>query len=628
VPVVSRPEPASSCRDRRRLNPRRHGADTSPEARIERNSELKPWSQRLSLPTKIAYAGGLAALIAGAFVFGLSFGDQARTTTYALSSGSRLAAAAPGAAAANETALAGATTDNGLGSATMHPATDPFLPQFGPALLYFSPRSSTTTSRAPGGASTPFAFAATKPGLPLLRTTTTDTTRSTGTNDAPPSSSAPTGSSASPAPPAPPVRNTTPITISDVRTVALTPFSATIEWRTSEPVSAQVAYGSDAPTVWTPADGDSTSHVATVNGLVDGTSYRLRIDAKADDGRTASSPLVVTTPSLPVQHANPTLTVHNDSFQLDNRPTIPTIVWAACADQIPSLLAAGIDTFMGKNCGDGSREVAALGGHGFFIGDAFQPATPGAAGSFLPDEWDTNLPNDLTSADVQREIPDNVSGTRFLTLTNHFFSNAAPLPQGRGMYPALIANADVIGFDLYPLENWCRYDDFGKVFDSQRELTQLAAGKPTYQWIETARMDCPDPSLEPTPQTVHAETWLALAGGAHAIGYFPKDFSPAIGDQIVHDKRDMEALAPALVEPPIDATGSGNVRVGARQHNGAIYVVAVNASREPSTSAISVPALGNRSLSALDGSHSVTAVNGTFTDTFDPLEVRIYVAAP
>jgi hypothetical protein len=238
------------------------------------------------------------------------------------------------------------------------------------------------------------------------------------------------------------------------------------------------------------------------------------------------------------------------------------------------------------------------------------------------------MPNDLTSLDVQRKIPDTVAHPSFLTLTNHFFSQAAPLPQGRGMYPALIANADVLGFDLYPLENWCRYDDFGTVFDSQRELTRLAAGKPTFQWIETAHMDCADPSLDPTPQTVRAETWLAVAGGAHAMGYFPKDFSPQIGAEIARDKRDLETLAPALVEPALDASGSGNVRVGAREHNGAIYVIAVNASREPSTAAINVPALENRSLVSLDGSHSVTAANGSFTDSFAPLDVHIYIAAP
>jgi hypothetical protein len=560
-------------------------------------------------------------------VFGLAFGSQAKTASYARSSGARVAVgAADGSGAWNDALIARASAGNSLGGATAHPATDPFVPDVGPAVLYFRARSSTTSSDRRDSVSIPFAFAATKPSLPLLRTTAGPTRPAHGTSTPSPSPTpSPTPTPSNPAP-APPVQSSTPITISDVHTVALTPFSATIEWKTSEPVTSQVAYGLDAPTIWTPADAATTSHVATVGGLVDGTSYHLRVDAKADDGRTASAPLVVTTPSLSTHH--PTLNVQGDAFQVDGRATIPTMVWAACADQIPSLLAVGVDTFLGKNCGDGASEVAALGANGFFVRDAFGPATSGAAGSFLPDEWDTNLPNDLTSADVQRQIPETATGPRFLTLTNHFFSHAAPLPQGRGMYPALIANADVIGFDLYPLENWCRYDDFGTVFDSQHELTQLAAGKPTFQWIETARMDCPDPSLEPTPQTVRAETWLAIAGGAHAIGYFPKDFSPGIGAEIVRDKRDLEALAPALVEPPIDATGSGNVRVGAREHDGAIYVIAVNASREPSTSAINVPALGNRSLVSLDGSHSLTAANGTFTDTFAPLEVRVYVAAP
>jgi hypothetical protein len=560
-------------------------------------------------------------VISCALVFGLAFGSQAKTTTgYALSSGTRLAAGPAGGGAA----IAGLSADNDLGRAAGHPAVDPFVPDLGPAVLYFSAPASTSSPDRPESVTTPFAFAATKPSLPLLRTTTTTagTTPARGANATPSASPTPTPSTA---PPVPQVQNSTPITIGNVHTVAVTPFSATIEWKTSEPVSSQIAYGLDSPTIWTPADAEATSHVATVDGLVDGTSYRLRIDAKSNDGRTASSPLVVTTPSLPTRR---TLSVSNDAFQLDGKPTFPTIVWAACSDQIPSLLAEGIDTFLGKNCGDGSAEVAALGTRGHYIGDAFAPATTGAAGSFLPDEWDTFMPNVLTSADVQSKIPDTVAHPSFLTLTNHFFSHAAPLPQGRGMYPALIANADVIGFDLYPLENWCRYDDFGTVFDSQRELTQLAAGKPTYQWIETAHMDCADRSLDPTPQTVRAETWLAVAGGAHAMGYFPKDFSAEIGAEIARDKREMEALAPALVEPAIDATGSGNVRVGAREHNGAVYVIAVNASREPSTSAINVPALGNRPLASLDGSHSVTAANGSFTDSFGPLEVRIYVAAP
>jgi hypothetical protein len=51
----------------------------------------------------------------------------------------------------------------------------------------------------------------------------------------------------------------------------------------------------------------------------------------------------------------------------------------------------------------------------------------------------------------------------FLPLSNHFFSGADPLPQGRSMYPGLIATSDMIGFDLYPLQGWCRPDRFDAV---------------------------------------------------------------------------------------------------------------------------------------------------------------------
>jgi hypothetical protein len=418
-----------------------------------------------------------------------------------------------------------------------------------------------------------------------------------------------------------------PIQISDVHTESLGPFSATIAWHTSEAVSSKIAYGLDSPTLWTAADTPSTEHTAVVNGLAFNATYSLWVDATALDGRTASAPFLLTTPGLPA-----TLTggVAGGSFLVDNQPYFPFMVWAACPGSYTPLLAAGIDLFMGKDCGSPEKQLGALSGHGLFVGDAQAPAADGEVGSFLPDEWDTFLPNNITADTVAKLVPPNGGGPRFLTLTNHFYSHAAPLPQGRGMYPALIQNADVLGFDLYPLQNWCRYDDFGHVFEAQKELVQLSGGKPTYQWIEARGMDCHDPSLNPTPATVHAETWLAIAGGAHAIAYFPYDFNPEIGAQIAADKRTIESLVPALLEPNLTAdAGSGSpVKVGARQHNGAFYVIAVNGSREDATVTINVPALGNRQLVSLDGSRSVTAASGSFTDTLGPLEVHVYVSAP
>ena len=70
------------------------------------------------------------------------------------------------------------------------------------------------------------------------------------------------------------------------------------------------------------------------------------------------------------------------------------------------------------------------------------------------------------------------------------------------------------------------------------------------------------------------------------------------------------------------------MRVGARLHNSAIYVIAVNATRQSVTSTITVPALRGRALTSLDGTRTVTAANGAFTDSFGPLEVHIYISAP
>lgn len=450
-------------------------------------------------------------------------------------------------------------------------------------------------------------------------------TQPTTTTDATTTTTPATATTTTPAPaPSPPP----PLEVSDVRELSLTASAATIAWRTSEAVSSRVAYGVDRPTLWTPADAPSTEHVATLTGLAYGTSYGFAVDARAADGRTAWAPFVLQTPELGDAITTGT---GGGAFLLHGQPFFPTIVWKACADSYDTLFAAGIDLFMGNGCGSAHDQLAKLGGRALSLADARGPAVSGRglAGSFLPDEWDLRLPGSLSFAEAASLAATSTTGPRFLTLSNHFYSRADPLPQGRALYPALAANAEVLGFDLYPLQSWCRWDSFGDVFAAQQELVELARGKPTFQWIETRTMDCDDARLAPTPDTVRAETWLAIAGGAHAIGYFPNDWSPEIGAEIAREKREIETLAPALAEPALPARTAGPfVKVGAREHNGAVYVIAVNASRSPVTDTIDVPALGERRLVSVDGTRAVTPAGGSFTDTFAPLDVHVYVAPP
>jgi hypothetical protein len=427
-----------------------------------------------------------------------------------------------------------------------------------------------------------------------------------------------------------PVPSGPPPSISGVRAVALGPFSATLSWRTSEQTTSRIAYGLDTPVVWTAATAAGTTHQATVTGLTFSSTYHLDVVATTPDGRSAVSQFLLTTPSMtgPVR-----VTTGNGAVLLNGQPWFPKIVWNQCPDAVAGNLAVGIDLFMANGCGSSAQLATWLSSSAFTVGDAKESpvARAGAIGTYLPDEWDTHLPNDYSLSDALKAFPLSPgSGPRFLTLTNHFYSRAAPLPQGRGMYPALVASADVLGFDLYPLQNWCRFDSFHDVFDAQLDLVAIARGKPTFQWIEARRMDCTGDELDPTPETLRAEAWLSIAGGAHGIGYFPNNWSTAVGAEIAQTNHEISSLVPALVEPPIAASASlgSTVKVGARDHNGAVYVIAVNASRSPATATITVPALVDRTLVTLDGMHKVIAKDGAFTADFAPLEVRIYIAAP
>ena len=421
-----------------------------------------------------------------------------------------------------------------------------------------------------------------------------------------------------------------PPEIENVRTISLTPFSATIAWSTSVPATSRIAYGLDAPVIWTAPNAAATEHQATLTGLTFSSSYKVAVTAANEGSPARVDEYVLTTPALsgPVR-----LTTSNSVILLNGQPSFPKLVWAQCTDGVGENLAVGIDLFMGNGCGTAADLAKWVSGRAFVLADAQASAAAraGTVGTHLPDEWDTHLPGDLTTADALRLVPEIAgSGPRFLTLTNHFYSRSSALPQGKGMYPALAASADVLGFDLYPLQNWCRFDSFGDVFDSQLDLVALGRGRPTFQWIEARRMDCMGEQLDPTPETVRAEAWLSIAGGAHAIGYFPNNWSVEVGAEIARTNHEIQDLVPALVEPPIAASvpPGSYVKAGAREHNGAVYVIAVNASRSPSTASINVPALGDRVLRSLDGQSTVTASGGSFTDSFGPLEVHVYIASP
>lgn len=432
------------------------------------------------------------------------------------------------------------------------------------------------------------------------------------------------------APPPPPE----PLAITAARVLSVTSSSARVRWRTNVPTATQAAFGLDAPTIWTQSTTDNViEHESELTGMEPSTTYRVHLRAVDEWNRAETETLTLTTEAMPETSSART---ESDRVLVDDRPFFGRAMWKQCSDGFASNIDDGINLFLGEGCSRNDRELPdRLAGRAYSLVSAHDADAEGRGviGWYYPDEWDAFLASSVERRDLEGTIVAPRTGrVSFLTLTNHFYSRAEPLPQGKGMYPLLFTIPDVIGFDLYPLQGWCRRS-FGDVLDAQRELGS-ASGKPTFQWIEVAPMehDCGRvATLDPTPATVRAEAWLAIAGGADSLGFFPNRWSRAVGAEIRRVNGEIKALAPALLGAPVDASSSSDaIRVSGRALNGALYVIVVNTSEATVEAKISVEGIAGKPATILGGGESpaVASDDHGFVDSFGPLAARVYVVPP
>ena len=399
------------------------------------------------------------------------------------------------------------------------------------------------------------------------------------------------------------------------------PFAATVSFRTTAPSAAAVSWGPAGLRSYLSRRSTTPTlvHAFELPGLTLSARYDATIVARSAAGDTAHSDVPFTTAAAP---SEVTGTVVGDVVRVNGGAFFPLIAWQECPGQWEPDLAQGIALFAGNPCTGLPSLLAALGGRALAAGTAEDVADttgPGLVGWFQPDEADAR---GLSGESLSRP-----TGLSFLTLTSHFFSGAAPLPAGRGMYPGLVAKADVVGFDLYPLQELCRPDMLPAVFDAQRELVRLAAGKPTFQWIEVREMKCP--STPVTARTIAVESWLALAGGAHGLGFFPSDRHEPETTAIANVTTRIRQLEPVLLRPPaplVMTTASPAVRASARTFGDALYVIAVNAGSTSATVKLASKALTNGPVETVGSAKTLRAVDGSLTLTMPPLSVRILVA--
>jgi hypothetical protein len=406
------------------------------------------------------------------------------------------------------------------------------------------------------------------------------------------------------------------------------PYSATVRWQVSTPATVVVEYGlSEDYGVWSRrvASGHDRAGGTALAALEPSREYRFRVSARAGRARAEATGTLTTSPQPLWVGAS----VTSRSLAVAGQPILPRMVWEQCPWAYPMSLAAGVNVFMGTGCGSVEDQLSALRGRGLSITSVDSRRDgPGVIGFHQLDEADAQLgrPEDLPL------LPPSKTSRRptFLTLTNHFFSGAAPLPQGRGMYAGMIGRTEMIGFNLYPLQIWCRRATLHAVYEAQRELVALARGKPTYQWIEAGPMSvCA--GLDPSPAIVRAETWLAIAGGARGIGWFPDVWAESIREEIGRLSREIVSLSPALLreEGDVVVTPSDTpVRAGVRLSNGAVYVIAVNSWIRPAKVRLRVSNMRAATVRVFGENRTLAVRNGTIVDSLRGLRVRIYIAAP
>jgi hypothetical protein len=396
--------------------------------------------------------------------------------------------------------------------------------------------------------------------------------------------------------------------IANVSAPAPGAYSAHIVWTTTEPAAATLQWGPTGmqPLLWTDAPHSTTTHDVALDALAANTSYTIAITAQSISGARAATTFTFKTASAPTSVS---ASVDAGTIRVNGGAFFPLLSWKACPDHWALGVTDGINLFGGNECTGLSALTSGIAGQALAAGTAEDPVVdaPSLLGWFYPDEADARGLTTLAPAGP---------GLHFLTLTQHFFSGAAALPAGRGMYPGLIGAADVVGFDLYPLQELCRPDFLAADFDAQQQLVELTGGKPTFQWIEVREMKCP--SVPVTNATIRAESWLALAGGAHGLGFFPNDWNAQTGASVAAVAARVRQLEPALLAPaePVQVeTSSPSVRASARTFHGARYVFVVNAGATPAS--LTIPELGDNAI-----------VLGSQGAALPPLGVRIYVVPP
>jgi hypothetical protein len=139
---------------------------------------------------------------------------------------------------------------------------------------------------------------------------------------------------------------------------------------------------------------------------------------------------------------------------------------------------------------------------------------------------------------------------------------------------------------------------------------------------------------EPTLQEIRSMTWQAIIQGATGIqyfvrqglNYFPK--SAATWGECGRMAVEVAELTPWLLSDeasPIVRSGSKNILVTSRLHNGQLVIMAVNKVNEPVSASISIQGAGKTSARVLFENRIVQVTGGVIADHIAPFGTQVYL---
>ena len=211
-------------------------------------------------------------------------------------------------------------------------------------------------------------------------------------------------------------------------------------------------------------------------------------------------------------------------------------------------------------------------------------------------------------------------------------------------YPLYVQACDIASFDIYPAchSNPQVAGQLWYVAQGVERLVDWTKGeKPVWNCIECTRINHPE--RKATPQQVRCEVWMSIIHGSTGLIYFVHEWKPEFNEAALLADRQMcsavsrinhrvQTLASVLHEPTIpdgvtvrSRNNKAPVAVMMKRRGSVTYVFAV-VMRDRSTQArFTVSGLrGTHPVDVLDEGRTLRAVDGTFTDAFQPWDVHLY----